>query len=141
MKIKNILTLMSVIFLLAGCAVNNSKSVLASDQSQVMLRSMQTRAFDTSDKIKTMRAVISTVQDLEMVIEKADEQLGTVTATKFTGYQQLKMTVSVRDGNPGQVLVRANAQYGVKPIEKPEPYQDFFTALEKSMFLAAQQVE
>lgn len=130
-----------VFLLLVGCAANNSKSVLETDQSQVMLRSMQTRSFDTGDKTKTLRAVISTVQDLDMVIEKADEQLGTVTATKFTGYQELKMTVTVRDGNPGKVLVRANAQYGIKPVDKPEPYQDFFAALEKSLFLQANQVD
>lgn len=124
-----------------GCASDQSKSVLATDQSQVMLRSMQTRAFDTTDLSKTMRAVIATAQDLDMVIEKADNQLGSVTATKFTGYAELKMTVTVRAGNPGQTLVRANAQYGIKPVDKPEPYQDFFAALEKSMFLAAQKVD
>ncbi len=130
-----------VMLFFVGCTSSPSKSVLATDASQVMLRSMQTRAFDTSDQSKTMRAVIATVQDLEMVIEKADQQLGSVTATKFSSGQELKMTVTVRNGNPGQTLVRANAQYGIKPVDKPEPYQDFFSALEKSMFLAAQKVD
>ena len=40
---------------------------------------------------------------------------------------------------PGQVMVRANAQFnGLKAIEDPQPYQDFFSALEKSLFLAVQ---
>ena len=44
-------------------------------------------------------------------------------------------------------LVRANAQFkayptlGAKAVDDPAPYQDFFTALEKSMFLTAQQVD
>jgi hypothetical protein len=38
-------------------------------------------------------------------------------------------------------LVRANAQYGIKSAEDPETYQDFFTALEKAIFLTAQQVD
>jgi len=40
-----------------------------------------------------------------------------------------------------QLLVRANAQYGSKAIEDPKIYQDFFAALEKSIFLTAQQVD
>ena len=39
------------------------------------------------------------------------------------------------------LLVRASAQYQMEPVENPETYQDFFTALEKSMFLAAQGVD
>jgi hypothetical protein len=37
--------------------------------------------------------------------------------------------------------VRANAEYQEKAVEDPLPYQDFFTALEKAMFLTAQQVD
>jgi hypothetical protein len=49
------------------------------------------------------------------------------------------MTVSVLPRGPGQVLVRANAQFnGIKAIEDPKPYQDFFAALEKSLFLTEQ---
>ncbi len=141
LSFKRKMLVVSSLFFLMGCAANASKTVFDQDLSQVMLRSMQTRAFDTDDKAKTLRAVIATIQDLDMVIEKADEQLGSVTATKFSGQQQLKMTVTVRPGNPGKTLVRVNAQYGIKPVDKPEPYQDFFAALGKSMFLVAQQVD
>jgi len=87
-----------------------------------------------------MRAVIATMQDLDFVIEKADETLGTVTGMKFRNNVTIRMTVSVR-AREKQMLVRANAQYGLNAVENPLPYQDFFTALEKSMFLAAQQVD
>jgi hypothetical protein len=63
-----------------------------------------------------------------------------VSATKLDGYE-LRMTVTVRPRNETQLLVRASAQYQMKPIEDPEPYQDFFTALEKSMFLASHAVD
>ena len=133
----------STSFLLQGCATGTAsrQQLLAAEQSQVKLRSIQTRAFDTKDKLKTLRAVIATMQDLDFVIDKADETLGTVTGTKFRGNAVLKLTVTARPKGDTQMLVRANAQYGLTAVEKPEPYQDFFTALEKSIFLAAQQVD
>ena len=132
--------LLSVTLLLAGCATTTQR-VLDTDQSQVKLRNMQTRAFDTSDKEKMLRVVISTLQDLDFVIDRADPELGSVTASKFTNNTLLKMTVTARPRGEKQLLVRANAQFGVAPINVPEPYQDFFTSLEKSLFLTAQQVD
>ena len=126
---------------LTGCAGSSRQELLEPDQSQVMTRSIQTRAFDTTDKKKMLRCIISTMQDLDFVIDKADLALGSVTGTKFVSNSVLKMTVTTRPRGETQLLVRANAQYGVKPVEIPEPYQDFFTALEKSIFLTAQQVD
>ena len=40
-----------------------------------------------------------------------------------------------------QMLVRATAQYGLRPIEDPAQYQSFFNSLGKSLFLEAQAVE
>ena len=88
-----------------------------------------------------MRSIISCLQDLDFLIEKADFTLGTVTATKFVGLTTLKMTVTVRDRGTNQLLVRANAQYGIKAVITPEPYQDFFNALSKAVFLTANQVD
>lgn len=139
---KNLIKLSVLIcFLSAGCATASQSQLLRVDESQVKLRSMQTRAFDTIDKAKTMRTVISTLQDLDFVIEKADVSLGTVTGTKFVANQVLKMTVTVRPRGETQLLVRANAQFGIKAIEDPQPYQDFFTSFEKAMFLTAHQVD
>jgi hypothetical protein len=125
--------------LTCGCAPS-TKAVMEADQSAVQLRSFQQRAFDTADKEQTLRTAISTLQDLGFVIDKADLTLGTVSATKLSGYQ-LRMTVTARPRGTTQMLVRANAQYMEKAVEDPKPYQDFFTALEKSMFLTAHQVD
>jgi len=111
------------------------------DESQVKLRSMQTRAFDTTDKKLMMQTVISTMQDLDFVIDKADLVLGSVTGTKFLGYAVVTMTTTVRPRGDKQLMVRVNAQYGIKSVEDPATYQDFFTALEKALFLTAQQVD
>ena len=86
------------------------------------------------------RVILTTLQDLGFVIDKADKELGSISATKLDGYA-LKMTVSVRPRGESQLLVRANAQFRLKAVEDPKPYQDFFAALSKSMFLEAHQVE
>ena len=125
---------------LTGCVSSTARVLDEGDQTQLQKRSYQSRVFDTADKQSTMRTVISTLQDLGFIIDKADLTLGTVSATKFNGYQ-LKMTLSVRPKGTTQMLVRANAQLGIRPVEDPKPYQDFFVSLGKAMFLAAQEVE
>lgn len=87
-----------------------------------------------------LRTIIATLQDLGFVIDKADAVLGSVSGTKLDGYQ-MRMTVTVRDKDKKQCLVRANAQYNVVAVEDPEPYQQFFAALEKSLFLTAHEVD
>ena len=133
------LILFSVV-LLSGCATTARKA-FETTESQVKLRSMQTRAFDTTDKQKMMQTVISTMQDLDFVIDKADLVLGSISGSKFLGYAVVTMTVIVRSRGEKQLLVRANAQYGIKSVEDPLTYQDFFNTLEKSLFLTAQQVD
>ena len=139
MKNNAVLVTIVLSLLVTGCATTQQR-LLDSDSSQVQLRSIQTRAFDTTDKEKTLRTIMSTLQDLGFVIDKADANLGTVSATKLK-YYALRMTVTVRPRGETQLLVRANAQYNVKPVTDPEPYQQFFTSLEKAMFLTAHQAD
>jgi hypothetical protein len=133
------LILVLTLGLLAGCETLPHGQVLDAG-SAVQLRSFQTRAFDTTDKINTLRSVIATLQDLSFVIDDADASLGSVSGTKLDGYE-MKMTVTVRPRGDTQLLVRANAQLHLTAIEDPQLYQVFFTSLEKSMFLAAHEVD
>jgi hypothetical protein len=130
---------MTLLLLASGCATTQQR-LLDSDASQVQLRSIQTRVFDTTDREKTLRTIMATLQDLGFVIDQADSLLGTVTATKLNRYA-LRITVSIRPRGETQTLVRANCQYEDKPVYDPEPFQQFFTSLEKAMFLAAHQVD
>ena len=132
-------SLLLITTVLTACAVGNQQ-VMSAGATAVALRSFQSRAFDTTDTQKTLRTVIATLQDLSFVVDKADATLGTVSATKLQGYQ-LRITVTVRARSEKQLLVRANAQYKDKAVEDAGPYQQFFTALEKAMFLTAQQVD
>ena len=74
------------------------------------------------------------------MVDKADDVLGSISGTKLDGYS-LRMTVTIRPRGETQTLIRANAQYNITPVEDPIPYQQFFSALEKSMFLTAHQVD
>ena len=130
--------LIVVMMLLVGCATQNSH--VLSGGSAVELRSFQTRAFDTTDKHKMMRTTIAVLQDLGFIIDKADEDLGLVTGTKLSGYR-IRMTVIVQPRGEKQLAVRASGIYNNRAIEDPMPYQDFFIALEKGIFLTAQKVD
>lgn len=126
---------------LVGCTPVHEQVLDTSEtQTQLQMRQVQSRTFETNDKERTMRAVIATLQDLGFVLDKADLTLGTVSATKLDGYA-MRMTVSVRPKGEGKLVVRANAQMNTTPITAPAPYQSFFRALERSMFLAAHSVD
>ena len=125
---------------LTGCQFYPSKQLLKTDKGQVELRQIQSRAFETTDSPKTLRTIITTLQDLGFVINNADSTVGTVTGTKLKGYN-LVMTVSVYPKGEKQLIVRASAQYNINAVTDPKPYQDFFAALSKAMFLEAQQVD
>lgn len=129
-----------IAILLAGCQTDSRQQILLTDRSQVELRAVQTRAFDTTDKNLTVRNVIATLQDLGFVIDKADETLGAVSGTKLQGYT-MRITVTVRPRGQTQMAVRANAQYNLVAVSDASPYQQFFAALEKAMFLTANEVD
>lgn len=124
----------------AGCQTDSRQQVLATDRTQVQLRAFQTRGFETRDVNLTVRNIIATLQDLSFVIDKVDERLGTVSATKLDGFT-MRMTVTARPRGATQVAVRASAQYNLVAVSDPEPYQQFFAALERAMFLTANEID
>lgn len=141
MNLLKVAFLATCLALVSGCATTHDPRILGAD-NQVELRSMQTRSFDTSDRTVVVRNVISTLQDLSFVIDKSDTNLGTVSATRLVNGNKVRMTVTVRPSSSEKsVIVRANAQYNLKPIENPKIYQDFFSSLSKSLFLSANSVE
>jgi hypothetical protein len=123
-----------VLWAVTGCTTTQSTTdqILESGESQVMLRQMQTRSFDTLDKTTTMRSVISTLQDLDFLIENADAQLGSVTAQKIYRDVATKITVTTREGQANQMLVRANAQYGLKTRDESSYLPRLFHGTRKS---------
>ncbi len=132
--------LAGALLLAGGCQTDSKTQILATDKSQVELRAVQTRAFDTTDWNKTIRSVIATMQDLGFVVDTADVALGTVSGTKLDSYV-MRMTITLRQRGKTQIAVRASAQYNIVAVSDARPYQQFFAALEKAMFLTAQEVD
>ena len=77
--------------LLQGCMAQwgaelqmDSKSqILMSESSQVKLRAIQSRVFDTTDRLKIMHAVVAAMQDLYFKVDVLDEDLGVISAKKL----------------------------------------------------------
>lgn len=126
------------LFLLTACF--NSKKEILKGGDPLPLRNMQSRVFESNDRVLVLRNIIATLQDLGFVLDKADADLGTVTATKLSGYE-VRMTVTVREKSKSQTLVRASAHYNLRSVEDPVIYQGFFSALGKSMFLTAHDID
>jgi len=129
---------LALLLMLSACVPQNA--VITDGGSQVQIRQIQTREYDTLDKSDTLRSIIGTLQDLGFVIDKADHELATISATKLQNYQ-IRMTITVRERDGERLAVRANARFNEKTIEDALAYQDFFAVLDKAMFLTLHEVD
>ena len=127
------------LILLAGC-VTTTPADVAGAGTQLETRQIQTREYETLDKGMTMRSVIATLQDLGFVIDQADVELGTITATRLHQYT-MRMTVTVVEKDGDRISVRVNARVGENSVTDAATYQDFFVVLDKAMFLTQHKVD
>ena len=134
------ITLSVILALTVFACAGKQKNILETSESQVKLRSIQSRVYDTADRNRMLRTIIATLQDLAFVIDDADVELGTVSGTKLSGYY-MRMTVSIRPRGEHQIIVRSNAQFNLMMVDDPEPYQAFFSSLSKALFLEAHLVD
>jgi hypothetical protein len=67
----------------AQLQMNSKSQILMSNSSQVRLRSIQSRVFDTTDKFKIMNAAIAAMQDLYFDVDVLDEDLGVISGKKL----------------------------------------------------------
>lgn len=131
------LLILCLSFLLHACAGGQPpKELLALTDAQMKIRSFQTRAFDVKDQNKVLRGVVASLQDLGFIVERANGPMGLVTAGKFGpgGRGFVELTVTVRAKGEKQTEVRVNAIFNTQPIEDPQIYQNFFIAVERSLF-------
>jgi hypothetical protein len=140
-KSSKIAALLCLALTVSACQTTKPEEVMLSKKSPVELRAMQGRIFDTTDRPKTIRTVIATLQDLGYSIEKVEAGAGTVKARKLSA---LQLTVSVFPRGQKQMVVRANGvvrtEAGASQVDAPEFYQQlFFEPLSKALFLTAAQ--
>jgi len=131
------LFLLSLSFFLQACVGGQPpKELLTLTDAQMKIRSFQTRAFDVKDQNKVLRGVVASLQDLGFIVERANGPMGLVTAGKFGpgGRGFVELTVTVRAKGEKQTEVRVNAIFNTQPIEDPQIYQNFFIAVERSLF-------
>jgi hypothetical protein len=130
----------SVLALVSGCQTDSRQQVLATANSQAAQRAISTRYFDTGDRAKVFQGVLSALQDLGFVVDRADPVLGTVSATRFGG-GVLRLTITVRSGNATRTIVRASGQFNQSELSDPAPFQRFYEALSQSLFLQANEID
>jgi len=124
--------------ILQACVAGPPKELLTLTEAQMKIRSFQTRAFDINDQNKVLRGVVASLQDLGFIVERSNGPMGLVTAGKFgpKGRGFVELTVTVRPKGEQQTEVRLNAIFNTKPIEDPKIYQNFFTVVERSLFVS-----
>lgn len=125
---------------LGGCQWDSRQQVLGSTNTQATQRAISTRAFETGDKGKVFQAAISTLQDLGFVVDRADDVLGTISATHF-GNGLVRFTVTIRPGGPSRTIVRASGQLNQHDLSDPAPFQHFYEAMSQALFLQANEID
>ena len=129
-----------MLFRSMGCQLDSRSQVLATTNSQAAQRAISTRVFDTGDQTKVFQAVISTLQDLGFIVERADKILGTVSATRH-GADLVRFTVSLRPSGSARTIVRASGQLNQHELSAPASFQRFFDSLSQSLFLQANNID
>ena len=142
-KIISLVSIVASIFVLNGCG-SNSKQMVVENVQQLEVRSYQQKKY-SSDKNIVLKSTIATLQDLSFIIDRADEELGTIAATKYQGGSSMRMTIVVRNFDKDSVSVRVNAEHrqgaGVpKGVDDPEVYQAFFSMLDKAIFFESEKL-
>jgi hypothetical protein len=125
---------------LIGCQWDSRQQVLSSVNTQAAQRAISTRSFETNDRAKVFQAVVATLPDLGFVVDRADPVLGTVSATRYGG-GLVRFTVTVRLGGSNGTIVRASGQLNEHELSDPAPFQRFYEALGKALFLQANQID
>jgi hypothetical protein len=182
----NFWPLVGLCLLLQGCPTpyelrhvnqwDSREQIWFSEESQVKIRTAQSRVFDTADRRKMLATIVSTLQDLDFKVEALDEELGLVSGKKYVENERIygldlsyllyqpdtllvlnrhhrtwgpfshrsnlvRFTVTVRRRNETQLVVRASAQFYLRAVEDPVPYQQFFRTLEQALFLEGHSVD
>jgi len=151
------------------CACETSLPVVQKTQLQV--RESQSRLYDVSDIKLVMKAVMNTLQDDNFIVQQANVDLGLLTAQKeldvenptesffaraFTDRPEYKKN-SITEASANisefgkQVRVRINFRYKllnnrgavmrVNQIDDDRYYQDFFSKVDKSLYLGKQKIQ
>jgi len=149
------------IFLILFCLSLTAYSPLLAKEkataSSLEIRQMQTRTYEVKDKKQLMEAIVNVLQDRDYIINESSYNLGVVSAYReckekaFLGTQYVKYetAVQINELKDNNYKVRTNfTKKYIDPqgntttqmnIPNPEGfYREFFTQLNKSLFIESQ---
>lgn len=148
-----------------GCTTHSSRGGVDPRMSQLRIREFQTRAYETDDTLMVMKAVLNVLQDEFFIVKSADAPLGLITAAKELDlddrgfFSRLFAEADDRWKKNGIIECSANvSEFGTRTrvrvnfqmktfdntgavmevlqIQDPRYYQDFFTKVDKGIFIA-----
>lgn len=121
--------------------------------SALEIRQMQTRTYEVKDKKQLMEAIVNVLQDRDYLINESNYNLGVVSGYKECKegyhYARYETSVQINELNTKSYKVRTNfIKKNLDPtgnpstqvdIKNPEEfYMEFFTQLNKSLFIESQ---
>lgn len=127
-------TLFLLTTIISGCASQIDPAL--EKERQVRVQKMQTRVFNTNDRILLIRGVIAAMQDLNFIIDNANIDQGIITAKRF-GHYTIEMMVTIQPISDKQILIHVIARYDLKTLEDPLLYEQFFSSLQDYVNLDA----
>jgi hypothetical protein len=158
------------LFLSLALVLGACMSAPPPQKTQLEIRQLQTRSYDTKDVKMVIKAVMHALQDDNFMIKQANVELGLLTAQKEVEVGGSSFTVflgrssdqrvpnnAITEASANisefgdQTRVRINFQYKVvdnkgvtmevERIEKAEFYQQFFSKVDKAVFLGKEKVQ
>ncbi len=161
---KALLIFLPIVLVLSNCTEPPPK------KTQLEIREIQTRSYDTNDSKMVMKAVMHTLQDDNYIVKQANVDLGLLTAQKEEDLGN-SVTPIFRYGNsetryPNNTVTEASAnvsEYGaqtrvrinfqrkvldnkgvtmeVEQLDDPLFYQKFFSKVDKAVFLGLENLQ
>lgn len=157
---KKIVRLLAVsVLFVFGCVVPTPPTP---QMTQLQIRELQTRSYETNDVKMVMKAMLNVLQDDGFIVKNADTDLGFLTATKEIDVEDkveallnregarwrknliIEATANVSDfGSQCRVRINFQMKYfdnlggviAVLPAEDQKFYQNFFAKVDKGIFI------
>lgn len=163
--VRTVCAVLLCVWVAGGCATQTSRGGIDPRMSQLRIREFQTRAYETDDTLMVMKAVLNVLQDEFFIVKSADAPLGLITAAKELDlddrgfFSRLFADADDRWKKNGIIECSANvSKFGTRTrvrinfqmktfdntgavmevlqIQDPLYYQNFFTKVDKGIFIA-----
>ena len=92
-----------------------------------------TRDFATGDILRALRRAIATLQDLGFALENADNETGTLIASRLDKHP-LRLTVTISRKSETEITTAISTAYANTELADPAPANAFFAAYDAALF-------